>query len=209
MTETNIKDLKPWRKKHGLSQRKLANLAKINVITLRQIETGKGKQRVDTLKKLQDAIKVIEAKPVAEAKPAKAKKRKATVEVKTAVKPPAPMIDLKSFRKRHGLFQAKLSKLAKVSLNTILNMEAGKGKPRTDTLEKIMLAIKDVEGKPVPKTKPTRKIRVVKAKRKGRGKSRKTTETGPIKLSNIDLELLNRILNMSESEKIELLKKMM
>ncbi len=185
MAETNIKDLKFWRKKHGLSQRKLANLAKINVITLRQVETGKSKPRKDTSKKLQDAIKAIEAKPVAKP-PAK--------------KPVTPMIDLKSWRKQFNISQAKLAKLAKVSLNTSCNMEAGKGKPRADTLKKIEQAIKAVEAKPVSKAMPTRK---------GHGRSRKTTETDPIKLSNVDLELLNRMLNMSGRQKLELLKKMM
>ena len=281
MTETNIR---AWRKKHGLSQKKLANLAKINVITLRMIENGKSKPLAETLQKLQDAMKAIEAKP------AKAKKRKAAARTKPVAKPPAPMIDLKSWRKKHGLSQAKLSKLAKVSLNTILNMEAGKhepmkgtvqklqdaikaieakpaaevkpvekppaekpatpvidlqswrkkhglsqaklsklakvslntilnmeagkGKPRADTLEKIKQAIRAIEAKPAAEVKPAKAkkrkaVPKTKPARKGRGKSRKTTETGPIKLSNVDLELLNRILNMSESEKIELLKKMM
>ena len=203
MAETNIKDLKGWRKRHGLSQRKLANLTKINVITLRKVETGKSKPLAETLKKLQDAIKAIEAKPAAEVKP--------------VVKPPAPKIDIKSWRLKHGLSQAKLAKLAKVSLNTICNVEAGKGKPLAGTLLKIEQAIKAVEDTParekkrkaVPKVKPARKIRVAKTKRKGRGKPRKTTETGPIKLSNIDLELFNQVLNMSEMEKVELLKKMM
>ena len=131
--------------------------------------------------------------------------------------------DLKSWRKKYGLSQAKLSKLARVSLNTICNMEAGKGKPRGDTLAKITQAIKAVESKPaaevkpakaekrkaVPKAKPARKVHVVKVKRISRGRPRKTTKTSPIKLSNVDLELFNRVLNMSESKKIELLKKMM
>ncbi len=107
--------------------------------------------------------------------------------------PTQPIKDLKYWRKKHGLSQAKLAKLAKVSLNTICNMEVGKGKPRADTLEKIEQAIKAVEAKPA---------------RKG-GRPRNTIETGPIKLTNVDLELFSRVLNMSEGEKIELLKKMM
>ena len=280
MTDTSIKDLKSFRKKHGLSQRKLANLAKVSLETLRKVEAGKGKPRKDTSKKLQDAINAIEAKSAAEAKPVvkprtpmidlksfrkkhglsqaklaklakvslntilnmeagkhktmkgtmlklqdaiKAIEAKPVADVKPVIKPRAPMIDLKSFRKKHGLSQAKLAKLAKVSLNTICNMEAGKGKPRADTLKRIEQAIKAIEAKPaaevkpakakkhkaVPKAKPARKVRVAKAKRKSPGRPRKTTETSPIKLSNVDLELLNRVLNMNEREKIELLKKML
>ncbi len=195
MIKPPIKDLKQWRLKHRLSQRRLANLARINVITLRKIETWKSKPLKETLKKLQDVVKAIEAEPVLKAKPAKAKKRKATVEAKPVAKPPAPMIDLKSFRKRHGLSQAKLAKLAKVSLNTILNTEAGKHKPMKGTLLKIEQAIKAVESKPVPKAKPATKV--------------SATEVVPIKLSNLDLELIGRILGMSGRQKVELLKKMM
>jgi len=64
---------------------------------------------------------------------------------------------------------------------------------------------REMKRKAAPKAKPTRKV----AKRKGRGRARKTTDTGPIKLSNVDLELFSRVLNMSEGEKIALLKKMM
>jgi len=137
--------------------------------------------------------------------------------------PTQPIKDLKSFRKKHWLSQRKLANLAKVSLETLRKVEAGKGKPRADTLEKIEQAIRAIEAKPaaevkpakakkhkaVPKAKPARKVGVAKAKRRSPGRPRKTTETGPIKLSNVDLELLNRILNMSEGEKIELLKKIM
>ena len=92
------------------------------------------------------------------------------------------------------------------SLNTICNVEAGKGKPRKGTLKKLQDAIKAVEDKPVRHGPCLRRGR---RPREDRGRPRKTTETGSIKLSNVDLELFNRILNMSEGEKIELLKKMM
>ena len=94
------------------------------------------------------------------------------------------------------------------SLNTICNVEAGKGKPRKGTLKKLQDAIKAVEDKPV-REKKRKAVPMAKPAREDRGRPRKTTETGSIKLSNVDLELFNRILNMSEGEKIELLKKMM
>ncbi|NQT34472.1 helix-turn-helix transcriptional regulator [bacterium] len=204
MSTQPIKDLKSWRKQHGLSQKKLAELAKVSLNTICNVEAGKGKPMKGTVKKLEEVFKAVESKPSA--------KTKLTVEAKPVVKRKEPMIDLKSFRKKHGLSQAKLAKLAKVSLNTICNVEAGKGTPMKGTVKKLEEAFKAVEsmpGKAVPKAKLTRMVRVTKAKRKGHDKPRKTIETGPIKLSNIDLELFNRVLNMSEGEKIELLKKMM
>jgi len=56
MTTPPMKDLKTWRKQHGLSQKKLAELAKVSLETLRKVEALKGKPRADTLKKIEQAI---------------------------------------------------------------------------------------------------------------------------------------------------------
>jgi transcriptional regulator with XRE-family HTH domain len=120
---------------------------------------------------------------------------------------------LKFWRARRGYSQAKLAKLANTSALTIGQLESGKRKGRGKTLGKILEGFKMTEEEffsmregnvpaltadsPLPISKPMveapRPIVAVK-------------EPGSLLLSNLDLELLNRILNLDFDGKVETLK---
>lgn len=144
------------------------------------------------------------------------------------------MKDLKGWREKFGISQKKLADLAEVSLTTVRHFEMGKQKPQKQTIERIAEALKSFEGvkprldkrKRGPKPGRSRTITVATAAQEspGTGKRRgrppkvveiptpvpvKADKNMPIKLSNIDLELINRILNMSGKQKLDLLKTLM
>lgn len=116
---------------------------------------------------------------------------------------------LKYWRAKKGYSQSKLAKLAKTSALTISQLESGKRKGRGKTLEKILAGFKLSEeeffgmrpeaparmesaaaAKPVDVVQPTM--------------TRK--ESVSLRLSNLDLELLNRILNLDFDTKLETLR---
>ncbi|TKJ40335.1 hypothetical protein CEE37_08390 [candidate division LCP-89 bacterium B3_LCP] len=116
---------------------------------------------------------------------------------------------LKYWRAYKGLSQMKLAELANTSALTISQLESGKRRGRGATLEKILNGLnigrdeffsmrKTVAGtqeavisdQPVEKTETT----VVKK------------ESASLRLSNLDLELLNRVLNLDFDAKLETLR---
>ena len=63
MKDFNLGNLKSWRKQVGLSQKKLSELARISLVTLRQLEIGSGrKPHQKTLRKLTSTIRSVEKK---------------------------------------------------------------------------------------------------------------------------------------------------
>jgi transcriptional regulator with XRE-family HTH domain len=120
---------------------------------------------------------------------------------------------LKYWRFRKGYSQSKLAKLAQVSALTIGHLESGKRKAREHTLNKILqgLGLSETEffamreGEPTPSL-PAADATGEKPVEAGRTAPSTARETTQIKLSNLDLELLNRILNLDFEGKIEALK---
>jgi len=179
MNKQDLSNLKSWRKQHGLSQEKLARMAGIKLETYRKAELGRSKPIEATLSKLERAMSAVEAKTQTE---------KRTI--------PTKLSELKSWRQRFGLSQKMLSALSKISLATVGLIEAGRIRPHKKTLEKLADTIVNVEsGAEVIKT-PKRRAVV-------------DHTAGQIRLSNIDIDLINLVLNMSRKKKIELLKTMM
>ena len=63
MKDFNLGNLKSWRKQVGLSQKKLSEVARISLATLRQLEIGgERKPHKKTLRKLTSAMKTVEKK---------------------------------------------------------------------------------------------------------------------------------------------------
>lgn len=143
---------------------------------------------------------------------------------------------LKDWRNKFGLSQKKFSEIAQVSLETLRQIEIGKKrKPHKKTLKKIASAIADIEktGAPVKEAKPPATVEKevkpgVESKKTGkkRGRPPKKAETAPavravkaaarpspsgepVMISNLDLELINRILSMSNKEKLTLLQELL
>ena len=58
-----MKNLKSWREKFGISQKKLAEFAKINLTTLRQFEIGGQKPHKLTISKIKETMQKIETNP--------------------------------------------------------------------------------------------------------------------------------------------------
>lgn len=149
MEEVNVKEIKSWREKLGLSQKKLSELAKISLNTIRQLEIGKHKPQQRTLKRLSEALNHYLEKDTtgekADAKP------KAPVAAGTAVKKEEKKVPKKRGRKPKSY------------------MSATESAPTTHASER----------------------------------------SGSIKLSNLDLELINRIFSMTNEEKLDLLRRIM
>ncbi len=143
---------------------------------------------------------------------------------------------LKDWRKKFGLSQKKFSEIAQVSLETLRQIELGKKrKPHKKTLKKISSAIADIEktGAPVREAKPPAAIekevktgveKKITGKKRGRPPKKAGTVPAarvvkvavrpspsgePVMISNLDLELINRILSMSNREKLTLLQELL
>ncbi len=158
-------DLKAWRTKFKLSQKKLATLAKVSLATLRQLEVGGDrKPRRKTLKMVETAIKDFESKIASTKTDASAVAAKKP-EVRKARKP-----------------------------------KAAKPKPK---------ARKPVAAKPKPKArKPKAAVKPKTKKRVAPPKvTAKRVSKSPVMITNLDLELINRILRMNAKEKLALLQK--
>lgn len=120
---------------------------------------------------------------------------------------------LRYWRFRKGYSQSKLAKLARVSALTIGHLESGKRKVREHTFNKILqgLGLSEAEffamreGEPISSLPPDDAIGE-KPVETGRTIPTLAKETTQIKLSNLDLELLNRILNLDFNGKVETLK---
>lgn len=123
------------------------------------------------------------------------------------------LADLRVWRKKHKISQEKFAVLADLGINTILKIEAGKHKVQAQTFDKIRAAIREVEAKsagvtatptvvaptpkPAPVVEPT--IPFVKS----------GAHYNPIQLTNIDIELIHRILMMDGREKLKVLESLM
>ncbi len=120
---------------------------------------------------------------------------------------------LKFWRAKRGFTQSKLSKLSGTSALTIGQLESGRRKARGKTLGKILqafnlnaedfFAMREGFGPAAlpaetaaPLLKPLEISRPVSTAKEGQ----------TLRLSNLDLELLNRILNLDFNAKVETLK---
>ncbi len=145
------------------------------------------------------------------------------------------LVDLKEWRRKFGLSQKKLAEAAKVSLATLRHLEIGRNKPQKRTLKRIDAAMKAVEvddeviadgGKKDTVSRVSRRRRGQLKKsatsKRGVGRPRKVAtveqdtdrspefnSSGPVRLTNLDLELINRILALDSDGKLEILRLLM
>ena len=120
---------------------------------------------------------------------------------------------LKFWRGKRGLSQSKLAKLSNTSALTIGQLESGKRKGRGHTLGKILQALnlndEDFFAMREPGMVPaslSSETPPLTAKPAEITKPAPLREGGTLRLSNLDLELLNRILNLDFHGKVEALK---
>ena len=162
MGDFRLPDLRIWRKKYGFSQKKLAEVMKVSLATLRHLELGKGrKPQKRTLRKLASVIEEVETKAAM----------------------PAPAASIKSLAKPEPVSEKIVEKEPK---------RRGR-KPK----EKIEVT--------KPEKRRGRPIKVAEVK----AVEPKAQVTTPIEITNLDLELISRILRMSGREKLELLQKLL
>ncbi len=246
-------ELRAWRKKHGISQEKLARISKLGVNTILKLEGGTKVQK-DTLLSLMQAVKeinksiktaptpepTVETPPVSAvkpvtaptAKPVTAQPAKPVAAAKSASHHLGSNLDLKTWRKRFGLSQGKLAELAQLSLNTIMKMESGAKDVQKRTIDRLLQAIKAVEGQftsaPVESPKVAAPVEVapeviapvavtpVVASQVATAPVAKHVESAPavrhavpLQLTNLDLELINRVILMNTKQKLRMLELMM
>jgi transcriptional regulator with XRE-family HTH domain len=123
---------------------------------------------------------------------------------------------LKFWRARRGYSQSRLAKLASTSALTIGQLESGKRKGRGKTLGKILQGFNLTEeeffsmregGPQAQMTAPAEmaardRVRPIEAPKP----APVPKDVGMLRLSNLDLELLNRILNLDFDGKLEALR---
>lgn len=122
---------------------------------------------------------------------------------------------LKYWRARRGYSQARLAKLAQTSALTIGQLESGKRKGRGKTLGKILQGLNLTEeeffamheSSPQPGSSAEAVIAgTASTEILHPGPAPVGKEVGMLRLSNLDLELLNRILNLDFEGKVEALR---
>ena len=122
---------------------------------------------------------------------------------------------LKYWRAKRGYSQSKLAKLAQTSALTIGQLESGKRKARGKTLGKILQGFNLTEADffamreggsqltaPAEITPNLTTVRPLEATRT----APTVKDAAALRLSNLDLELLNRILNLDFDGKVEALR---
>lgn len=116
---------------------------------------------------------------------------------------------LKYWRAKKGYSQAKLAKLANTSALTISQLESGKRKSRSKTLEKILTGFKlseaeffSMRAEAATRAEPAAVARPLDVSQPVAVRK----EIPSLHLSNLDLELLNRILNLDFDGKLETLR---
>jgi len=120
--------------------------------------------------------------------------------------------DLKSWRKRFNLSQGKFVELS--GLSTVTSIEAGSHKLRGQTLAKLIQAMKEVEtsnkpGIEVAGNQPPIPAEVSPLAMTDTPKVEKPFVATPVGITNLDLELIRRILPMTLKEKFRLLESVM
>jgi transcriptional regulator with XRE-family HTH domain len=150
MDDFNVAELQAWREKLVISQKRLAELAKISLTTLRQLEAGSHKPQQRTLKKIFEIMKSIESGDLS-------------------------MEDVKPRRKRRSDAAELATPAPVMSLAPVV--------PATPPVATHSSTVHALSGAVAPHSS--------------------------IQLSNLDLELINRILNLGGREKLALLERML
>ncbi len=116
---------------------------------------------------------------------------------------------IRKLREKLNWSRQKLADAAKVHVNTIIRLESGQTKPQREKLNGILEALKRAEQSKLSE------IKVVKAVDRKTTISRKkdsaisyTTQATKPGLGNVDFQIINCILNMSDKAKIKLLIKL-
>jgi len=143
--------------------------------------------------------------------------------------------NLRAWRESRNMSQKRLAEAAGLSLATVYQAELGKVKPQKKTLEKLLNYIRScrsedsafevstlakpeapkeavdelaIPAEPAIPTEPEVCSSSTTVVTKEPRKSSKTEFAGAIKLTNLDLELINRALNLSMKEKLALIEKL-
>ena len=200
MNEFTLSELKAWREKMGLSQQRFATIAKVSLLTVRQLETGLHSPRKATLAKIIEAVKAVEANP--ELAVHRRRRRRAAAEEAPGMEG-APALEAAPVAE--GMAAAVVVPVAEgmAAPAEAPALPKRRGRPPKALVEGEAAVPKrrgraayDAEGgAPARAAAPSPYIFT-------------PDESRPIKLSNLDLELISRILNMTGREKLDLLLKL-
>ncbi len=201
MEEFDVKDLKGWREKLILSQKRLAELAKISLTTLRQLEFGTHKPQGRTVKKIFEVMKAIESGQMSMSEVKPPRKRRKDAKTPAGVSTPAPA--------------PAPSPVAAATPAPVPKKRGRKPKALTSAPQPAPQPTPKPAPQPAPKPvprpvpqplpRPSAPVPEPVVPRPAVAQM----PLGPIQLSNLDLELINRILNMTGKEKLALLERLM
>lgn len=207
MEDFDSTQLKTWREKLDLSQKRLAELANISLTTLRQLEFGTHRPQGRTLKKILEVMHGVESGSLTHEAihPPRHRRQKTAAPEPEPVVPapvaPAPVVAeapavAPVVPKRRGRPPKAAAPIAPVP---------APAKP----------APARVAAKPAPPPAPVEAapapVPALVMPVAAPAPAPKPVSPGPagIQLSNLDLELINRVLNMTGREKLALLEKLM
>jgi transcriptional regulator with XRE-family HTH domain len=193
MEEFALNELKSWREKLGLSQQRFATIANVSLLTVRQLEIGQHSPRKATLAKILEGVKAVEINPELAA-PKRRGRRKATETAETMEG--APQVE--------GAPAAEGAPAEGAEAPTAeVTLPRRRGRPRKTEVAGAEAASMHL-GRPLRAAEAT----LMTPKPAPSPYIFSADEAHPIKLSNLDLELINRILNMTGREKMDLLMKL-
>jgi transcriptional regulator with XRE-family HTH domain len=207
MSDLNGDLLKNWRERLQLSQKRLAELATISLTTLRQFELGNHKPQKKTLKHLVDVMTGIETGSLTQEMihPPRRRKKDAVEEapIVVAAKPVevAPAAEPKR-RGRPPKSQTEPAAPAPVAA------KPAPVKPAPAPVAAKPAPVKATPAPVAPKPAPA-PVEAASAPAPAPAPAPAAPVPSVIQLSNLDLELINRVLNMTGREKLALLEKLM
>lgn len=136
--------------------------------------------------------------------------------------------ELREWRRKYKVSQKKLADLANISVTTLQQLETDKHKPQRKTRKRILDAVKKIENSPEKYSKISRKSRrkrvepvvveretvslpesMLSSPNSELAPEKTVSDSGRVALTNIDLELINRMMSMTIEEKLTLLKQLL
>lgn len=186
MVDFTFGSLKEKRQNLGLSLKKLASLAGVNITTLRQMEAGLTEPRRSSLNKVLAAIERIELE-------GETKGGSVPQKTPTASKPSKSLAVKKAKKPFPG---NRKPKPMDTSPESAKELEIAKSPPKPEPVKVRPKAAKPRQRTTViSESKPSPKVETQELKK-----------SPSLHLSNIDLELINRMLGLTSDQKIDLLK---
>lgn len=181
----DISKLKEWRMSYGISQDRFSKLSKLGINTVAKIELGSSQIMPQTLNKALAVVKLVESGAIP------AEKVDPNLDHMAGFNPE----ELRAWRKKRGISQEKLAKMANLGVNTVLKLESG-ARVEKQTMLALMKTVRDInksmKAEPVaaPSPKPTIPVKE-KVVEKAEAKPAPALKSAPVAKPEPPTDILN------------------